>query len=370
MADDDQTDNAEKFRDERDKYAKSQDPPVEVRRAELVQPAEKPAEQKPQESTAETEEKGYVEMLTKIQQESATRTKEMQDRLMPALNEFAKLASQPAPASPVPTALPAPPNEQQKGGLSEFVFNLLKFGALAAVAYGASGRGRGHNAIYKSAIGAALKGYATGRKDVADHAMTVWEKNREIINDANREQDKRYQTILDNKQTNLKQKMDLLNEISKIYGDYRTWDDSRRQDLTAARDHLDKRTKLQRDKEQWEIEHREELYSLLGKSEINNKYLAWLHEKARGKVDLSKIHAADDWYKVEKEHPEWSFSEFLRFNTEEENKAAIEKAGAEEGAKETARLKAKKGAEEDATKVPNASENAEKAAKLLESLVQ
>jgi hypothetical protein len=318
--------------------------------------------EKPQESTSETMEKGYIEMLTKLQQESAGREQAMQAKLMPALQDLMKLSDTPLPAPPQGATAPSPPTEQQKGGVSEFVFNLLKFGALTAIAFGTGGRGMGHNAIWKSAIGAALTGFAAGRKDVVDNSMKVWEKNREIINDANRQQNENYKQILDNQKFSLTQKMDLLNSTATILRDARAWDASRRQDLTAVQDHIDKQMKLQEDKEKWEIEQRDKIYDVLGKKQETTRYLSWLYDKSGGKVTLTGKSSTNDWYKVEKEHPEWSFSAFEKEETERTIKEAAARTKAEAEAKKEVK------GEED--KVPDATENAKKAAEVLKGLVQ
>jgi hypothetical protein len=318
--------------------------------------------EKPQESTSETLEKGYIEMLTKMQQQAAAREQDMQAKLMPMLQDLTKLSYAPIPPPPQGVVAPPPPSEQQKGGLSEFIFNLLKFGALTAIAFGTGGRGMGHNAIWKSAVGAALTGFAAGRKDVVDNSMKVWEKNREIINDANRQQADQYKQILDNQSTSLKQKMDLVNTMATINRDYKAWDTSRREDLTALQDHVEKQMKVQKDKEQWEIDHRDTLYDVLGKNQMTMQYLTWLHEKSGGKVTLTGNSSPDAWHKVEKEHPELSFSSFMKEHTEEEVKKAGEKSKAE--------AEAKKEVKEGEDKVPDATENAKKAATLLNDLVQ
>jgi hypothetical protein len=298
--------------------------------------------------------------------ESTEREGKMQDQIKPLVAEMLKLRETPAPGPPGQVSPPPPATEQQKGGLSEFIFNLLKFGALTAVAFGIGGRGYGHNAAWKGAIGAALKGYASGRKDVADGAMKVWEKNREIINDANREQNANYRAILQDQRLALTQKMDMINGLSKMYQDTRMYDASRLQDLKATIKALDDQIKVQRDKEKWEIEHRDKIYDVLGKNQLTAQYLAWLSQQSGGKVNLTGNSNPDDWHKVEKEHPEWAFSEFLKWHEQEE----IRKAGEKTKRETEERLKAKKAGEEGGETTPADPEAAKKAAKILEGLVQ
>ena len=121
--------------------------------------------------------------------------------------------------------------------------------------------------------------------------------------------------------------------------------------------------KQQKDKEAFEIKNRDKVYDVLGKNQMTAQYLEWLNQQSGGKTSLTMNTSADDWYKVEKEHPEWSFSSFLAIHEKEEVRKATEKAKGEA----EARKDVKEGKTEEPPTDPEA---AAKAGKILEGLVQ
>jgi hypothetical protein len=332
-------------------------------REDPTPPESKPEEEKPsEEDPAKTKIESFNsinEQLNKMYKEASERETEMRTKISGAVNDLQKLINQPAPAPPQAVTMPPPMSEQHKGGVAEFVTNLLKFGALAALAFGAGRRGAGHSAIAKSALGAALSGYAEGRKDVRDSAMHLWEKNREVVNDYNREQNANYRAILQDRRMNLTQKMDMINALSAEYKDYRTWDASRRQDLTALQKNINDQMRLQRDHEKWVIQHRHKINDAIGKEGHDGRYFAWVYQKSGIQMDANWT--ADQYYDFGKAHPELQMSEFIKYEKDEEIKKVREKAEAGARGREAATQPEKAPADPEAEK---------KAAKILEGLVQ
>ena len=311
-------------------------------------PAEAPPPAPPPEQKPETEEekaqkdyetgqqnlKAQKEHLDRLTDDARTRSERYKSQIEGALAELKGLVDQPAPASPQPITMPPPLSEQQKGGVAEFVTNLLKFGALTTIAFGVGTRNRGHGAAYKSAIGAALTGYVNGRKDVTNAAMKVWEKNREVVNDMNREQNANYRQVLQDRRLGLTQKMDMINAYSKLYGDYRTSDATERQDLNATIKSIEAQLDVQRKHEDEVRKNRHKIYDAIGqgKGNINGLYFAWVHDKSG--VNMDANWTADQYYDFTKEHPELHFSEFYKWYTEEEIAKAGKKAEATERGRE------------------------------------
>jgi hypothetical protein len=311
-------------------------------------PAEAPPPAPPPEQKPETEEEkarkdyetnlqnlqAHREHLDRMTDDARTRSDRMKSQLDSSLAELKGLVDQPAPAPPEGITMPSPLSEQQKGGLAEFVVNLLKFGALTTIAFGAGARNRGHGAAWKSAIGAALTGYANGRKDVTNAAMKVWEKNREIVNDMNREQNQNYRQLLQDRRLGLTQKMDMINALAKMYGDYRTSDATERQDLNATIKSIEAQLDVQRKHEDEVRKNRHKIYDAIGKTNINGQYFAWVHKKSG--VNMDANWTADQYYEFTKEHPELHMSEFLKWHEQEEiakagKKAEATKRGSEAG---------------------------------------
>lgn len=284
--------------------------------------AEEPP-RKSEDTLNESRRKAYFEQLERNYYESADRSNKMMAEIQDSVQKLQQVANAPVPKAPVPTALPAPPNEQQKGNTSEFVFNLLKFGALAVMAFGMRGRGYGHNAIYKGAIGAAIDGYYSGRKDVANAAMQLWEKNRETINAANRQQTASYKEVLADRRLDLAQKMDVINQKSKLLGDYRAFEASKNNNLIELQKMLYDDERLQQHQEDFVRKNRDKLYNILGKPELTAQYWGWVNEKMGGKKRLGPSSSREDIEKAETDYP---ISEFLRFHEQEELKKEMKKA--------------------------------------------
>jgi hypothetical protein len=233
----------------------------------------------------------------------------MRDRIMPELNDLEKLAHQPDPAPPTPYKMPAPYTDQQKGGIAEAAMQLFKFAALAAVAYGVSGRGRGHNAIFLGALGAGIKSYQAGHEEARDKSLKLWEKNYEVLKDANREQQQNYRDILADKHLKLGEQTTLINSYAKFYGDQRMQDASERQDIMAIQRTITDHERQQRDSEKQMQKDRFKWYDIMGKSQSAYDYADWVREKSGGKVDLSKARNEDEMYQMEKQFPR---SQFLK----------------------------------------------------------
>lgn len=327
------------------------------------EPKAEPIAPRAQPVTDQDRQNAYIEQLEKNYQESSQRGEKMFAQIQDALGNLMKVANAPTPAPPQGAVAPPPPTEQQKGGLSEFVFNLLKFGALTAIAFGSRGRGFGHNAVYKAAIGSALTGYAAGRKDVADASMRLWEKNREIINDQNKEANANYRALIQDERLALTQKMDILNSLSKTEGDYRMFQASKNQNLMDVHRAIADREKLQEHKEEWERTHKDQIYDMLGKGQMTEQYLAWVHQMSGGKATVTRTSSLAEWRKLEEEHPDLRWSEFLKWHEAEE----IRKAGEKRKVEAQASKDVKEGKTEEKPADPEA---AAKAAKILEGLVQ
>lgn len=292
-----------------------------------------PSEQKLAETPDQARQKAIIDELEKNYQQSHAMGQKMLTGIQDRLAELMKLRDQPLP-DPPQLQKPPPLTQQQQGGLSEFVFNLLKFGALTAMAFGTAGRGYGHNAIWKGAIGAALTGYANGRKDVMNKSMQLWEKNREMINDANKQQIERYKEILDNRKLTLSDKMDTINNLSRLLGDYRMFQDSENKNLNDVQRSLQDKEKLQNEQEATVRKQRDKLYNVLGKPAFSDEYWAWVNKKS-GR-NLTPNSSAEDIEKAETDYP---VSDFLIWHENEE----IEKAGKKTREQEEAKKEVKEG---------------------------
>lgn len=327
-------------------------------------PADKPPEVRRTEPVSESD--ALIERLNKMISDMGTNEANMYAKLKGDIDALEKQGNVQQPSLTQGTvSAPPPPTEQQRGGLAEFVGGLLKWSALGLIMFGGGGRSRGHNAIYKSAIGAALLGFSQGRKDVSDRALKVWEKNREIVNDANREQNANNRAILADNRLALNQKMDLIKAHSDFYRDYVNADNARRQDLLAIQKIQADKEKAQKDKEEWERKNRHRVYDIIGHKAIDLQYYDWI--RAKTGVQITHDTSQEQFDEFMKQHPELQFSEFFAEKTkrDEEEKAQQSKTKAYED--EKARLKAKKEADEGNA---DQSEAAKKDAKVLEGLIR
>jgi hypothetical protein len=311
-------------------------PPAEDKPASGQKSEEKPPEETSTEKWSDlmTKWEANTARLNELAKNATEREARMHNEIEPAMKKLQSLVNEPTVPPPEPMTMPPPPTEQQKGGLAEFVVNLLKFGALATIAFGMGRRGAGHSYIWKTAIGAALTSYAKGRSDISSAAMHLWEKNREVVNDYNREQNANYRAILQDHRLDLTQKMDMINALSTEYRDYRTADAAERQDLTALQKSMDDQMRAQRAQEKWVIEHRHKIYDAIGKQGQDGKYFAWVYQKSHIQMDANWT--ADQYYDFVKAHPELAMSEFNKHQMEEEIKKVREKAEATARGKEAA----------------------------------
>src|SRR5215475_10508144 len=306
-----------------------EEPSKEVRRALPAQP-----DSKQPEDPYGPEHQVYLTQLKDLDRRAEARDSYVRNVLMPEVDKLQSIVNQPDPAPPQPYAAPAAPTQAQQGGLSEFIANLLKFGALAAIAFGS--RGRGGAILSKIAIGSALEGYAKGRREVTEQALQVYEKNRQYVNDLNRQQTQEYHNILADRRLTLSQQMDLINARARVYGDMNTADAARRQDLRAVLEKIEAQRKLQDDTEKEQIRNRDKLYDVLGKTQITAQYLEWLRQVSGGTVTLTGKSDPEEWNRIVAAHPDWSFSSFLKWHHQQELKnveeiARARREGVEEG---------------------------------------
>jgi hypothetical protein len=294
--------------------------------------------------------KASVDRLNEITAHAQGIDERMKNELEPELSKLQQLVNEPQPEPPVPYAMPAPPTEQQKGNAAEALFGLLKFVGLMAMAYGATAR-KG-SAVQNMALGAAMKGYASGNNQLRDRSMALWEKQREILSDYNKAQHEKYKEVLADRRLRLTQQMDVLNAWSKVFGDYRMEDASKRQDLIAVQKTLLDMQKMQHDWQQETIKARPKLQAILGKEGETHRYYAWVNDKSDGKIRLGDDSPPEDYYNVPKE---LRYSEFLK----SEEARAVDKS-----------IHVKEQKPVEPQKPSDEAEDTDKAAKILEGLVQ
>ena len=303
-------------------------PPAQEQKPEAEPPAEDtstnttPQSTQPEQPAPESQStlKTFGDRLGQLAQHASEREGQMRDKIMPELSALEALAHQPDPAPPTPQKMPAPYTDQQKGGIAEAAMQLFKFAALAAVAYGVGGRGRGHGAIFMGALGAGLKSYQAGHEQARDKSLRLWEKNYEVIKDANREQQQNYREILADKHLKLQEQTTLLGAYSKFYGDERMQDAAERQDIMAIQKTIEDHERQQRDSEKQMAKDRFKWYDIMGKSQSAYDYADWIREKSDGKLDLSKARNEDEMYQMEKQFPR---SQFLAEEDERKSQSTI-----------------------------------------------
>ena len=266
-----------------------------------------PDSQKPEDPYG-TEHRVYLSQLEDLQRRADARDYEIRSQLMPDIQKLQQMVNTPLPQAPQPVQPPTPPTEQQKGGLSEFIMNVLKFGALVGIAYGT--RGRAGASLSKLAIGSALQGYANARKDVVNQSMQLYEKNRQYANDLNKQQNQEYHNLIQDERLSLQQKMDLINSRARFYGDLNTADAAKRQNLKDVIDRIEKQKKLQQDKEKEDFRSRDKFYDSIGDKNFTARYLAWLTQKT-GKV-WTRNSDPNELAQLEHDHPDWSVAAFQK----------------------------------------------------------
>lgn len=260
-----------------------------------------------------------------------------EDNLQKELDAIKAEANKDPDKPPVPTALPAPPTQSEKNGIAVAATNILKWGALIGLAYGFRGRGRLRNSIFKLGLGAALEGYYKGNNEQRDRALSAWEKNRQAINDQNREQHQEHMDILRDQKLSLQQKMDVFREQAQLSGNKRAFDAASRADVGGLQKMVTDEIRMQRAMEKQTRDDRKTWYKALGLSGKEGvEYQDWIRSKGgpdvRGKSE-------DEMYEIEKKYP---IHEMLDEQSKEKAQESLKEAGEKAGAEETARLKAKK----------------------------
>jgi hypothetical protein len=237
---------------------------------------------------------GVLEQSRANRNDEAMFTKELQD-----LKEQAdKQQAEP----PVPTAPPAPPDQQQKNTIAVLGTNILKWTALVGLAYGMTRRSPNRSAMFTLALGAALKGYYDGNKDQRDRSISVWEKNRQAIQDQNRAQHTQYEETLQNNRLSLAQKMDVLKEQSSLWGNKRMEDGAARKDITAIQTAMNQEIHMERDFETQMRRDREQWYKQIGLGGKDGEvYREWIQKQ--GGPDISKAKDADEAHAIESKYP-------------------------------------------------------------------
>ena len=160
--------------------------------------------------------------------------------------------------------------------------------------------------------------------------MQLWEKNREIINDYNKQQIELYKANLADSRLSLQNKLALNNQVAAAYRDYRNWESTKAQNLRDHQAALKDQERVQRDNEKWVRTQRDKLYNVLGKPNITAQYWAWVRKESGGKVDIKPTNTIAEVEQAEKDYP---ISKFLAEEQEQEVKRAAEKAEAVEKAR-------------------------------------
>src|SRR5271165_998397 len=226
--------------------------------------------------------------LTRIQGENEQKWK---TEVQPYVDHFKEQVNAPdsGPPESVSDTVP-PPTQQQRFNAGEAIVNVLKFGALLAIAYGSSAR-RG-SAVRKAALAGAIGGWAdainqnrqNGRR-TSDAAYKLWEKQREFDKDQRQQQMANYRAILSDKRLQLNQQMDLIKMTADQYKDFRMASDAERKDLLAVQANLQNMWKLHKDAEQQHLKDRHTIQDMVGRQGEADRYYVWVRDKFGAKID-------------------------------------------------------------------------------------
>jgi hypothetical protein len=265
--------------------------------------------------------------------EQSTKHSEDEAQLAKELNDLKAKASEEPPTPPTPVQMPAPPNQQQKNGIAVLATNILKWSALAGLAYGLTRRSPRRNSLFKVGLAAALQGYQSGNNEARDKTLALWEKNRQFIMDQNREQHQQYEETLQNKRLTLQQKLDVFREQASMWANKRAQDAATRADIRDIQKTMDDQMRMERDFEKQIRQDKKEWYKHMGLSGRDGaEYRDWIMKQ--GGPDIRKAKDEDEEYAIESKYP---IHQMLEEQSKSKREADVQEA--EEKAKATARGK-------------------------------
>jgi hypothetical protein len=249
----------------------------------------------------EQQNKDLNDAYTRLHEDESRRNDD-HNQLALELQRLREEAAKEPPAPPEPSAMPAPPNQEQKNNIATLGFGLLKWAALLGISYGLSRKSPHRNTVFKLGLAAAINGYYAGSNPSRDKALSLWEKNRQAILDNNRQEQQRYKDTMENHKFTLQQKMDIFKEQAQMNRDAITWDAARRGDINAIQSAIKYRDKLNKDFHTQMKKQQQEWYKAMGlPAREGALYREWIMGK--GGPDIRKAKDQDEEMDIESKYP-------------------------------------------------------------------
>lgn len=231
--------------------------------------------------------------LNDIEQQRGKYDERWKTEVEPYVNRLKESVNAPLPAPPQLQEDTPPlqrPTQQQQGHLATGIVNMLKFGALLAIAYGTSARRGG--IVRKAALAGAMQGFSDALQnndkqslEQSKLAFELWEKQREFDRDERKMQLDNYHAILNDRHLRLTDQMDMIKILAQQYGEYKNQADAQEKNLTAVQKNIKEMQKLHDDAEKEHRALRKTVAGIIGKGKEEEGYYTWLRDKFGVKLD-------------------------------------------------------------------------------------